>query len=1170
MFQSNNSLVETKNNNINKYITLRNSFEDDEKDNAPRDSVYGLPFLIDYYKEQECLKDVILNLPSPRVVKPKQKKIYKKKANFQDCEILPSSNVLAKKSLIKKPSIKNDEELSNLPVNRSFVVFEKQRYKDINSSFIQTNVIYDSEDEDLGNRSTLIKPHEILSKQELSNLIKMYEPRKNENPQIRKNNSSYIRSTNNKKDSFTTNNNNIINTNNNNINSPKEKKEEIKNSACKINKMPTKSWIDDAFDSPREKESRNLENFEEDNDSSNFHFYQKDAFYNNMNNLIPGSNNFELHKEKKSEIISDDEDDFIFDGRNRHVFSFYNKTNSQTKKENLNDNKKTNFAVGLSKFEIETINEHPNENILNLSSNNLNIQSKNETSHHRNNDFVLEKNLSEKIIPANKNVKDEIEITTVNNFELNHRRRAEPKHSKNGMEIGIVSRLDNASSLSNPNEKQLVNDTKDNPSAINDLPVKIKNFPLLEKKRINLNKLNLEGYLMKNNIISSSNNDTKSNQNKISSILFKDDLKEENTNLNFTPNPNANQITTSISNNQLYATSNSKQIKEGYIIDSQNASVGNNKLKLNYPNAQSNTINSKDVNHILNKNNYIKLISSLENNYHQPNLNLNIEQDPIKSNSNKFKSFVENYKLANANSKENTSRQVDLKRESYSQQTQEDRNTFENKNRISNMTSNINNNNEISSQANNKYNNLSMPLTSSKKSTSKANNSEIGSVSRYSINQTSKEEEDHSYSTLFKKQMNTKLREIEMRSTSNISNLNNLNSKSNGESVISGHNITISSSTRKPCNQDRTTSATLGNYLNNNKNNLNNLNEIHQRNYSKNNGIENNLSNLNYTNTNNIYGNYNDTQNEDNNKHKGINLKTQKSPQYQQFVVLQKQLPYSKYNLDLLPKTKAHDEKEVLYNNVADYQTLNQLINSVKKAYNHQLIQFKKNNHNNRGNACRSTSPQSHYEKLNQIEKKTVIGNSSITKNFQTGNIQAQKTGKNTSPNNMINNNNCGSQIKKINQAFTNANLNKKNISNPINKNFIDHETIDENTLIELLEEIKERSNKIQKHFKEKEENMNNQIKELNENIKSFQEKEKNLREEIDVWKSKLAFFIEDFRKKSKENKSEATKTNLMNTTTKSVDDIKCDINFEEMMKEMNDGKIQKLKTSCKIIILTI
>jgi hypothetical protein len=73
----------------------------------------------------------------------------------------------------------------------------------------------------------------------------------------------------------------------------------------------------------------------------------------------------------------------------------------------------------------------------------------------------------------------------------------------------------------------------------------------------------------------------------------------------------------------------------------------------------------------------------------------------------------------------------------------------------------------------------------------------------------------------------------------------------------------------------------------------------------------------------------------------------------------------------------------------------------------------------------------------------------------------------------------------------------------------------DESHLFHMLEEIRNRSETIEEHFKDKEIQMTNTIKELKDKLYQHEQNENRLKDEIAGMKYKLAFFIQDYKKKS-------------------------------------------------------
>ena len=319
-----------------------------QNDSQIRDSILSIPNFINFPNYPDNLNNLINEVIPEENQNISRDNIFSEKQRINKT---PTGS-FATHTTQKKSIFENRIDRISSTMNRSFVVFEKQHYLDQNASFIRTNNLNDTEDEDFGNRSTFVKPQEIMSKTkaEICSLINLFEPKPKENSILLRKKSDNRIST-----ELKCSNSNILPIN---IQLPKLDF----SSSNFVNKLPTKSWIDAAFDSPKEKEAKFLENFEEDNEINNFNFpSQRDL----MENITSNSPHFIQSKDKKSDI-SDDEDDFIYDGRSRQVFSFYNKNIQKANSKTINNN--------VDKNKIETISEHPQENILNSSNiNNSNV-----------------------------------------------------------------------------------------------------------------------------------------------------------------------------------------------------------------------------------------------------------------------------------------------------------------------------------------------------------------------------------------------------------------------------------------------------------------------------------------------------------------------------------------------------------------------------------------------------------------------------------------------------------------------------------------------------------------------------------------------------------------------------------------------------------------------------
>jgi hypothetical protein len=170
------------------------------------------------------------------------------------------------------------------------------------------------------------------------------------------------------------------------------------------------------------------------------------------------------------------------------------------------------------------------------------------------------------------------------------------------------------------------------------------------------------------------------------------------------------------------------------------------------------------------------------------------------------------------------------------------------------------------------------------------------------------------------------------------------------------------------------------------------------------------------------------------------------------YVLLQKQQKYNKYT-DLQKNTKHLDKNEIIYNNIADSQTIDHLVNSVKNAY--------KSNSKSRPKSRPSTN-----EKASKSDKQN-----------KSKSVEEHQEAKGS--------------ITSVKPA-------------------------DESHLFQMLEEIRSRSEVIEDHFKDKELYMGNMIKELKENLYQHEQTEIKMKEEMASMKYKLAFFIQDYKNRSK------------------------------------------------------
>jgi hypothetical protein len=303
-----------------------------------------------------------------------------------------------------------------------------------------------------------------------------------------------------------------------------------------------------------------------------------------------------------------------------------------------------------------------------------------------------------------------------------------------------------------------------------------------------------------------------------------------------------------------------------------------------------------------------------------------------------------------------------------------------------------------------------------------------------------------------------------------------------------------------------------------------------------------------------------------------------------QFVALQKHLPYSKFNLDLKRKSRIgqQDKNEVLYNNIADFTTLNQLINSVKKA-SHNQVESLKNNANKNHQLQISKNLLANTMNVNEVMK--LVGNNNqkhmnIKQSHSPVNHNILQNNKNKATLSNLSNNPSktlvstprknNNNLNKASQSpITNSNnnlanigstsphasqLNNKNNSNSSNSLIKEKDkksnsntpitpltstsnttssNINEKFLMEMLEEIKEKNNHVQKYFLLKETAMKREIEDLKSKLKIQMEKEKNLSEEVEELKLKLAFFADDISNSKKRDKEKDLygNTNTTNTT---------------------------------------
>jgi hypothetical protein len=199
-----------------------------------------------------------------------------------------------------------------------------------------------------------------------------------------------------------------------------------------------------------------------------------------------------------------------------------------------------------------------------------------------------------------------------------------------------------------------------------------------------------------------------------------------------------------------------------------------------------------------------------------------------------------------------------------------------------------------------------------------------------------------------------------------------------------------------------------------------------------------------------------------------------------QYALLQKQLGYNKYQ-DIKRISNIENKKDIVYN-IADSNTINQLINSVKKAY--KDISTIKNTSKSRNNKLINSENKTHSNYRTKSEDDSHCRNS--------------------------------------------------------------FRGIDENHLFQLLEEIRSRSEHIENHFKDREVKLQKEIDEIKCKL-DFYEND-GLNQELVNLRYKLAFFINDYKKRSKIINLENCKS------CESVNDQRIDMNDNKsLMDEINN-----------------
>jgi hypothetical protein len=183
------------------------------------------------------------------------------------------------------------------------------------------------------------------------------------------------------------------------------------------------------------------------------------------------------------------------------------------------------------------------------------------------------------------------------------------------------------------------------------------------------------------------------------------------------------------------------------------------------------------------------------------------------------------------------------------------------------------------------------------------------------------------------------------------------------------------------------------------------------------------------------------------------------------YVLLQKQQKYNKI-LDVRKDSKLLDKSEIINGVIADSQTIDQLINSVRTAYKSKPKYGKHSN-----NDCNTSN---------------------------------------------ISNNNNTSHISNYKAPLHNRSKSDNNVTKAVPSYAKPKQQVQNNDqLMQMLEEIRARSQAIEEHFKDKENQMTQLIEELKLKLDSSEQTEGKLKEEVGNMKYKLAFFIQDYKNKS-------------------------------------------------------
>lgn len=251
-------------------------------------------------------------------------------------------------------------------------------------------------------------------------------------------------------------------------------------------------------------------------------------------------------------------------------------------------------------------------------------------------------------------------------------------------------------------------------------------------------------------------------------------------------------------------------------------------------------------------------------------------------------------------------------------------------------------------------------------------------------------------------------------------------------------------------------------------------------------------------------------------------------------------------------KSNANKFQQLQINKNLMVNTMN--VNEVMKSVGNNNLKFFKNNSSHspvsknfqQNNKTKTTSSNNLYL-LNQTK---TCGNSGTPRKNTTNNINKVVQSPINSSKNITNLGNASPHSPHSNQLNNKINsnssksLNKDKKTNTTGNSLFAPSTssasnstpsnFNEKFLMAMLEEIKEKNNHVQKYFLLKETAMKREIEDLKSKLKIQIEREKNLSEEVDELKIKLAFFADDANNsKKREKQKERDKDMLLygNTT---------------------------------------